>query len=91
MADTSTDESFATAFERFCAACFGVADPSELPVVQRLQLEDAFFCGAKHGFYSGYGALDEEAIALAAELEEFGQHIVARYAANGLPLGQRRS
>ena len=86
-----SEESFADAFKRFCAAQYGVADPMELPAKQRLEAEDAFYAGAQHGFYSGYAALDAEAMTLDQELRAFGKNIVKRYENAGLPLGQHRS
>ncbi|WP_299949106.1 hypothetical protein [uncultured Ruegeria sp.] len=85
------DESFASAFKAYCAAQYGAADPSDLPIRQKLEAEDAFYAGAQHGFYSGFGAIDDEAFLLDRELRAFGENIVKRYADAGLPLGQRRS
>jgi hypothetical protein len=82
---------FSERFRSFCAASFGVADPKELPDVQRLQLEDAFYEGASTGFYHGFGCGDDEAMQAHKEFKSFGEKIVQRYADAGLPTGQRRS
>lgn len=82
---------FADRFRSFMAAQYGVADPSDLPDQQRLEVEDAFFAGALSGFYHGFAADDEEAIAADQELRSFGSQIVERYRKAGLPLGSRRS
>lgn len=84
-------EFFADRFKSFCAASFGVSDPSELPAVQRLQIEDAFYAGASNGFYHGFAADDAEAMQAHEEFKNFGARIVQRYADAGLPLGQRKS
>lgn len=81
----------AQTFRSFCATQYGVIDPSHLPDQQRLEAEDAFMAGVQFGFYSGFGALDDEAMVLDAEIRAFGERIVERYREAGLPLGQRRS
>lgn len=73
------------------AAQYGVAEPGELPIRQRLEIEDAFYAGASSGFYIGFAADDDEAMAVDAELRAFGADIVGRYERAGLPLGKRRS
>lgn len=86
-----TKKFFDERFRSFCAAQYGVADPAELPVKQRLAVEDAYYAGAATGFYHGFGCEDQEAIDAHAELRSFGDNIIDRYKAAGLPLGQRRS
>lgn len=86
-----SEPTIADSFKSYCAAQYGVADPSDLPARQRLEAEDAFYAGAQFGFYSGFAALDEEARTLDAEIRAFGKRITDRYAEVGLPLGQRRS
>lgn len=82
---------FNTRFRSFLAAQYGVSDPSELPVQQRLAVEDAFYAGASTGFFHGFGCEDQEALDAHAELRSFGDRIVDRYREAGLPLGARRS
>ena len=81
----------AETFRSFCATQYGVFDPSHLPARQRLEAEDAFMAGVQFGFYSGWAALDEEAMRLDKEIRAFGARIVDRYQEAELPLGQRRS
>ncbi|WP_320176660.1 hypothetical protein [Roseovarius pacificus] len=78
-------------FRSFVAAQYGKADPAELPVRQRLEIEDAFYAGASAGFYHGFGCDDGEAMAAHDEFKRFGRDIVKRYEKAGLPTGQRRS
>jgi hypothetical protein len=82
---------FADRFRSFCAAQYGVADPTELPDRQRLEAEDAFMAGASAGFYQGFGCTDLESVSAHNELTSFGKRILERYEAAGLPLGARRS
>lgn len=78
-------------FRAFLAAQYGVADPSELPVKQRLEIEDAYYAGASVGFYHGFGCDEQEAMDTHAEFKSFGERIISRYEDAGLPLGTRRS
>lgn len=86
-----SEPTIADSFKSFCAAQYSVADPSDLPAKQRLEAEDAFYAGAQFGFYSGWAALDDEAMKMDKEIRAFGARITDRYAEAGLPLGQRRS
>ena len=78
-------------FRKFLAAQYGIADPTELATMQRLEIEDAYYAGASVGFYHGFSCDDQEAIDAHNELKNFGTRIVDRYRKAGLPLGQRRS
>lgn len=75
---------FEERFRSFVAAQYNGIPPEQLPVRQRLEIEDAFMSGASVGFMQGFGCTDEEAVAASAELGEFGKRIVQRYKDAGL-------
>lgn len=78
---------FRERFESFLKAQYNGMTYEELlaeNVEQALQVEDAYYAGASTGFYHGFAADDEEAMAADRELKEFGANIIERYTSRGL-------
>lgn len=70
-------------FEEYVRASFDGRGPDDLPVHQKLAIEDAFYAGAMTTLHSiSTGELDPEV--LLRDLQEFGKHIVQRYKDAGL-------